>query len=98
MADDVCAIIQEIIDLTGLKEVALAKKFGVSQATLNRWRNSVHVPNKKQWDRVMLLWREVKGIRMSLDQKLSAYDAATQLTVHQMVDNYLRNLPSPRSR
>lgn len=96
MADDVSAIIQEIMELTGDKQIPLARKLGVGQSTLNRWLHRINVPNKKQWDRVLKVWRDAKGIKMSIDQKIAHYDIDTQLTVHQMVDNYLRTIPKAR--
>ena len=97
MNEDVATIIQEIMDLTGDKQTALGKKLGVGQSTINRWLNRVHEPNKRQWDRIEALWRDAHGIKLSLDQKIRPYDMETQLTVHQMVDNYLRAM-ARRSR
>jgi phage-related minor tail protein len=88
--------IQKMMDLTGLKQIALSKKIGISQGTLNRWLNRVNVPNKTQWDRVMTVWREIQGIKLTIDQKIAPYDVDTQLTIHKMLDNYLRLLPPPR--
>jgi hypothetical protein len=87
-----------MMDLTGLKQIALSKKIGISQGTLNRWLNRVNVPNKTQWDRVMTVWREIQGIKLTIDQKIAPYDVDTQLTIHKMLDNYLRLLPPPRPR
>jgi transposase len=55
---EVQRIIAEIQELTNLKEVALAKKLGVSQSTFNRWKNGLH---KRRWDRVKRLQRQVSG-------------------------------------
>src|SRR5258706_5008907 len=95
MPDDVPTIIQEIMDLTGDKQVPLAKRLRVAQSTLNRWLHGGHIPNKKQWDRIQAAWREAMGIKLTIDQKIEPYDIETQLVIHQMVDNYLRTLPRP---
>lgn len=99
MADDLSTLLQEIMDLSGIKQAALAKRLDVSQSTINRWLRDKCEPSATQVEKVKAEWRKTKGIKLlSLDQKIAPYDPDTQSTVHQMVDNYLRALPPPRSR
>jgi transcriptional regulator with XRE-family HTH domain len=96
MGDDLSKLLQEIMDLTGDKQGALGKRIGVSQSTINRWLHEKCEPSATQFEKVKAAWRKAKGYKtLSLDQKIAPYDAGTQATVHQMVDNYLNNLPPP---
>ena len=93
MNEDVATIIQEIMDLTGDKQTALGKKLGVGQSTINRWLNRIHVPNKRQWDRIEALWRNAHGIKLSLDQKIRPYGRTTERnTVSDQPDNHTLRL------
>jgi len=99
MADNLSTLLQEIMDLTRIKQAALGERIGVSQSTINRWLRDKCEPSATQVEKVKAAWREAKGIKLlSLDQKVAPYDQATQDTIHQMVDNYLRALPPPRPR
>lgn len=99
MADDLSTMLHEIMDLTGDKQAALAKRFRVSQSTINRWLYDECEPSATKVDKVKAEWRKAKGIKIdSIDEKIAPYDASTQAIVHQMVDNYLKNLPPPARR
>lgn len=99
MADDLSKLLQEIMALTGDKQGALGKRIGVAQSTINRWLHEKCEPSATQVEKVKAAWRKAKGWKnLSLDEKIAPYDEGTQATAHNMIDNYLSNLPPPASR
>lgn len=93
MVDDVPAILQEIMELTGDKQARLAKRIGVSQSTINRWINREAKPNIEDWDRVKRIWYDLSGVKMTLDDKVKPYGPRTEAAIHAIVDDYLSRLP-----
>ena len=61
-------IIREIMDLTGMKQAAFAKKIGVGQGTVSKWINNEQIPNLKQWQPVVLLIRKDPRLRSLRDR------------------------------
>jgi transcriptional regulator with XRE-family HTH domain len=99
MADDLSTMLSEIMDLTGETQAKLAKRLSIAQSSLNRWLNDKCDPSAKQVEKVRAAWYKAKGVKLlSLDQKLAPYDDDTQSIVHNMVDNYLKNLPPSARR
>lgn len=99
MVDDLSKMLQEIMDLTGVKQAALGKLVGVAQSTINRWLRDQNEPNATKVEKVRAAWRKAKGYKqLSLDQKIAPYDSDTQATIHSMVDNYLRTIGPPPIR
>lgn len=47
---NVRALLHEVRELTGLRQVQIAKKIGVSQGTVSKWLSEQQSPNKRQWD------------------------------------------------
>ncbi len=97
MEDDVPRMLQDLIDAGVGKQTSLAKKLRVSQSNFNRWINDENPPKAAKLELIKKLWREANGVKLTLEEKIAPYDADTQLTVHHMVDNYLKNLP-PKKR
>ena len=99
MADDLSKMLQEIMDLTGVKQAALGKLIGVAQSTINRWLKEQNEPSAAKVEKVKEAWRKAKGYKtLSVDQKIAPYDEGVRETIHTMVDNYLRMIGPPTRR
>jgi|SRR5579872_530031 len=97
MTDDLPKMLQEIMDLTGDKQAQLGKRVGAAQSTINRWLQGISEPNATKFDKVRTEWLKAHGyVAGSIDQRIARYDAGTQKTVHQMVDNYLTTIGPPK--
>lgn len=58
VTERIIVIAQEIINLRrrlGMSQVMLAKRIGVSFATVNRWENHRHSPSKLALEKIKLL-------------------------------------------
>jgi len=96
MIDDVPAILQEIMELGGYKtQTALARRCEVAQSTINRWLQRQNLPNIEDWDRVRGIWRELKGLKLTIDEKIRPYGPRAEAIAHEMVDEFLSRLPPP---
>lgn len=91
-------IIKELIELTGYPQWKLAKRLGVAQSTISKWRKGTQEPTKPQWDKVEALYFELKGWRHSIDAKIAPYPQETQDMIHDVVDRILKNQKPPARR
>ncbi|MEI8230671.1 MAG: Fic family protein [Candidatus Peregrinibacteria bacterium] len=63
--------------LSGLSQTELARKFGVSFVTFNRWFHGKAVPRRKALERIDALYREYSGLTVIPEELLTAKKAIT---------------------
>lgn len=103
MAASVPEFIKKVLDASGLRQAAFAKKVRVSQGTISRWLNGKQMPNLKQWERVLSYVRQHKDTShlvqdapaLSLDALVEPYGPEEKARIRGMVEGYLRTIPSP---
>lgn len=89
-------IIAELLVLTGETQKQLAKRFGVSQSQISKWKSGEREPSKSEWEAIQDLYFKMKGWR-SFDERMASFDLELHDTMHRILDQLVRD-PSPKRR
>jgi transcriptional regulator with XRE-family HTH domain len=99
----VSEFVKRVMDAADLTQLGLAKKAGVSQGTVSKWRRGVQDPRLTQWNQLLDYVRQNPATAhlrplapdLSLDSLVAPYGPEVEAGARIVLEAYLKSFPKP---